>query len=383
MATVVIIHAADDTLPARALAEKLRGAKLQVILERPPGEQLREGVKSSAVTIALWSPRSVSQPDLIDEVAFAKGKSKVVHALMQSAAAPEQFRGEQAVNLTGWRGEDDFKAWRELADIVTKKAGVGALPPPAPRPPSGFFQPGRPEDGPPSAGQQQRQASPRQPQQQQQQRAAPPQPRPQPAQQPQRQAAAPRPAPMAPPPEPKGGGNGMLIGIIALVVIALAAGGGYWYFTQNQSAQTTSLEDVDLSSATAIREFLSGDPPAAQREQAQEALETLERQTFDAARDANTIEAFEAFLRDFPDSDEAIFVQGQIQQLRLLEADPAAQGLPPAEAAPPAEESAVPPGEITPVDPDLVPPNSAPGAGPAVIAPPAQPAQDPGAAPSN
>src|SRR5215510_4160511 len=143
MATVVIIHAADDTLPARALAEKLRQAKLTVTLEHPLGEPLREAVRNAQVTLALWSPRSVAQAALVDEVQAARGKSKVVHALMQNAALPDQFRGEQPINLTGWRGEDDFAPWRDLAKLITSKAGVSNLPPPADRPPSGFFQPGR------------------------------------------------------------------------------------------------------------------------------------------------------------------------------------------------------------------------------------------------
>jgi hypothetical protein len=58
MATVVILHAAEDTLPARALAEKVRQAKLDVVLEKT-GEEVREALKSGQVSIALWSPRSV------------------------------------------------------------------------------------------------------------------------------------------------------------------------------------------------------------------------------------------------------------------------------------------------------------------------------------
>jgi hypothetical protein len=142
MASVAIIHAAEDALPARALAEKLRQAKLTVTLEKT-GEDLRNAVKDAKVTVALWSPRSTGQPALVEDASFAKGKSKVIHALMQNAAAPDAFRGEKAiVNLTGWRGEDDFPAWRELAKLVTDRAGVSAIPPPAPKPPSGFFQPG-------------------------------------------------------------------------------------------------------------------------------------------------------------------------------------------------------------------------------------------------
>ncbi|MEQ1490860.1 MAG: toll/interleukin-1 receptor domain-containing protein, partial [Terricaulis sp.] len=179
MPSVVIIHAAEDTLPARALAEKLRQAQIQVVLEKPPGEELRAAVKGAPVTIALWSPRSTASAELAEEVKFARGKSSVFHALMQSAQAPDAFRGDKSVNLTGWRGEDEFAAWRELANLVTQKAGVAPLPPPAPKPPSGFFQPGR-SDGQqqaapaPAQGRQQQQAPRQQAPQPQQRSASPP-----------------------------------------------------------------------------------------------------------------------------------------------------------------------------------------------------------------
>mgnify|MGYP001447294118 CR=1 FL=1 len=352
MATVVIIHAAEDTLPARALAEKLRGAKLTVVLERPPGEELREAVKGAPVTIALWSPRSIAQSALVDEVQFARGKSKLVHARMQSAPMPEPFRNEQAVDLTGWRGEDDFAPWRDLAKLVTSKAGVPNLPPPTPKPPSGFFQPGVVQ---PSAQQQQQQPQPpagRQARPQQQQPRPQPQPRP-------AAASAPR-APQAASAPKSGGGRGMLIAIIAVVVVAIAGGGGYWFMTQN-GAQATSLEDVDLGSASAIREFLRGDPPASAREEAEEALAALEQQQFDAARDANTIQAFEEFLRDFPESEQAVFVQGQIAQLRLREAETAQQT--------PAATDPIPPSE--PANQDLNPPTApSPSNAPTDLTPP-------------
>jgi hypothetical protein len=378
MATVVIIHAAEDTLPARALAEKLRQAKLAVTLEHSLGEPLREAVRNAQVTVALWSPRAVAQPAIVDEVQAARGKSKVVHALMQSATLPEQFAGEQPINLTGWRGEDDFQPWRDLARLVTSKAGVANLPPPAPKPPSGFFQPGpveteasaapRPAARPQQAPRQQQAAPPR-PQ---------PAPRPQPQPAPRAPQPAPRPAPYASAPEePRGGGGrGMMMGLIALVIVGLAGGGGYWFMTQNQGAQTTSLEDVDVGSAAALRDFLASNPSPAEREQAREALATLEQQSLDAARDANTIEAFEQFLRDFPESEEAVFVQGQIQQLRVLEAERAGEG-------PPETATGAPITELGP-DPDLLPPGTMPDAsgGPVPLTPPpTEPPQEPGTTP--
>jgi len=352
MPSVVIIHAPEDTLPARALAEKLRLAKLNVVIEKPPGEELRSAVKGAPVTLALWSPRSVAQGELSDEVAFARGKSKVFHVCMQSAQPPAQFNGDPAVNLTGWRGEDEFPAWRELAKLVTNKAGVAPLPPPAPRGPSGFFQPGRVEPGGAPAAR-----SPQQRGGAQQQHRQPPQmrqaPRPVQSQQPQARSA-----PAAAEQSGGGGGRGMMIAIIALVVAVAAGGVAIFFWRQSQSAQSTSAawEEVELNDASAIREFIGGDPGDF-RDEAQAALAELEERSYEAASEIDTIEAFEAFLNDFPESENAIPVRGRIAELQTL-APVEAEALPPAET----------PG------PDLVPPGTNPEAsgGPAPITPPAQ-----------
>lgn len=360
MATVVISHAAEDTLPARALAEKLRQAQLQVVLEQPHGEELRTAVKTAPVAIALWSPRSTANADIAEDVSFARGKSKLVHALMQSAQAPEQFRGDKMVNLTGWRGEDDFAAWRELANLVAERAGVAPLPPPAPAPPSGFFQPGRPASAsPPQAASQ--------PAPQTQQRPA--QQRPAPARA--AQAPAPqRPVPTPPAPEKESkGGAGLVLGALAVVLI-IAAGAGGWYFMQQNGAQhaSSAWEQVDSGDPAALRAFLEGDPGAF-REEAETALAELEVRSFEAASDADTVEAFEAFLSDFPESEHAISARGRIAELQTITA-PAPDAVATTEAAP-TEPSAE----------DLLPPATAPptsDAGPTTIAPP--PAETPPAA---
>ena len=346
MATVAIIHAADDALPARALAEKLRQARLNVVLEQQPGEELRNAVKSAQVTIALWSPRSVAQPQLADEVAFARGKSKVVHASMQNAAPPDAFRGDKGVNLTGWRGEDDFPAWRELAKLVTDRAGVAPMPPPAPRPPSGFFQPGA-YNPHAAAGADARAAAPR-PSPQRPAQAAPPRPRPTP----QRENLQPR--------EPSSGGNrGLIIGAVVFVVVAALGGGGYYFWQQGQSAQvaTTAWDGVDHNSARALRDFLANDP-GEHRADAERALAELEERSFEAASDSDTIEAFEGFLNDFPESNHALAARGRIAELRTLQ--PATTT---ADGASTATTTA------TTTDPDLLPPTASTAPAPATTAP--------------
>lgn len=371
MPSVVIIHAAEDTLPARALAEKLRQAQIQVILEKPPGEELRAAVKGSPVTIALWSPRSTTNGELAEEVKFARGKSNVFHALMQSAQAPDAFRGDKSVNLTGWRGEDEFAPWRELANLVTQKAGVAPLPPPAPKPPSGFFQPGRVADAgaqPVPAGRQPQQRAPQpQPRQQAQpqQRSAPQQ---RPAPQPQRsipQQSA----------EPKKGGGMLVIGAIVFVLVAALGGGGWWLMNQNSASATSAAWDaVDRNDADALRAFIDGDPGAS-RAEAEQALADLEERSFESASDTDTIEAFEAFLNDFPNSQHATRANGRIAELRTM--TPATET--------PSEE--VPLGPET--DPDLLPPGAtttpAPdtGAGPQQITPPSEENTPPADQPTN
>lgn len=373
MPSVVIIHAGEDTLPARALAEKLRAANLTPILEQSNSEALRTAIKTAAVTIALWSPRSVEQASLADEVSFARGKSKVVHATMQNAAAPEAFRSDKTVNLTGWRGEDDFPAWRELAKLVTEKAGVKPLPPPAPRPASGFFQPGAVRETAgataapsPARGRPAPQAAP------QQARSAP---RPASAPTPQRTQAPPRAAPPPAPSEGGGGGRGMMIAIITFVVVAVAGGGGYYFWNQSQSSATTTAWDgVAQNDADALRAFLAGDP-GDYRDEAQAALAALEERSYESASDSDTIEAFEAFLNDFPESEHAIAARGRIAELQSMPAEVPVEEVDP---------NALPPTEATPPDADLVPPDSTaatPDGGPATITPPA-PTPDP-AAPTN
>lgn len=354
MPTVVIIHAPDDAMPARALAEKLRQARVTVTLDKPLGEETRAAVKSAQAAIVLWSPRSIGQTALAEDVNFARGKPGVIHACMQNTPTPDRFRSDKAVNLTGWRGEDDFPAWRDLAKLVTDKVGVAPLPPPAPRTGSGFFQPGRPSDAgpPPGPTPQPRQGA------QQPPRYAPPPPRSSPA-----SSAPPRAAqrshlravPDEPPPSKKGGG-GLVIGLIGLVAVAALGGGGYYFWNQSQNARTTSAawESVEQNNAASLRAFIAGDP-GEYRDEAETALAELEERTFEAASDADTVEALEAFLNDFPDSEHALVVRGRIAELQ-------------SQTQPPTVEETPADGATT--DPDLVPPGSTP-TGPAQITPPA------------
>lgn len=380
MPTVVIIHAAEDALPARALAEKLRAARLTPVIEQPPGDQLRAAVRDAAVTLALWSPRSVSQADVASESDYARSHGRLLHVKMQNAAPPESFANEPTHDLTGWRGEDFFPGWRGLLEEVAALAGVPAPPAPTrgnPTGPGGFFQPGAPPDAAPAPAPQQRAPAPQAPRPAAQQQPAP----------------APRPAPPprtqeprldTPPLEPSsgGGGKGLMI-VIALVVIAIVGGGGYFLWSNMQGSQQASSawENVDRNDASALRAFIDTDP-GNHRDAAVQALTELEEQSFDAAQEEDTIDAFESFLNDFPESDHAIAARGRIAELRSM---------PPTDETLPGDGTTLaPPGPA--VDPDLLPPSAlttpAPPAGdqaggPTALTPPApEPEPEPTPAPS-
>jgi hypothetical protein len=69
MASVVIAHAPEDTLPARALAQKLAYMGLQPTIELAPGEGLRNAMRDASAAVVLWSPNSVGVADLILDIA--------------------------------------------------------------------------------------------------------------------------------------------------------------------------------------------------------------------------------------------------------------------------------------------------------------------------
>lgn len=168
-----------------------------------------------------------------------------------------------------------------------------------------------------------------------------------------------------------------MIAIVTFIVVALLGGGGYYFWNQSQNADATAVawQAVDQNNADALRAFLDGDP-GDYRDDAQQALAALEERTFEAASDADTIEALEAFVNDFPESEHAVAARGRIAELQL--ATPAAS----------VDPNAVDPNAPAPTpDPDLVPPGStttpAPTTGgPAPITPPAEtPAEEPAPTP--
>jgi hypothetical protein len=168
----------------------------------------------------------------------------------------------------------------------------------------------------------------------------------------------------------------VVIAAIVFVVVAALGGGGYWFMTQNNAQATSAAWDaVSRDDADALRAFIANDP-GQYRDEAETALANLEENSFSSAQRADTIEAYEAFLNDFPESEHATRANGRIAELRTL--TPATtevtEDVP---LAPETDPDLLPPGTTAPATPDTTD-------GPAQITPPTEePAQPPPDAPTN
>lgn len=363
MASVVIIHAAENVAPARALAAKLNSMGLIPIIELPPGDALRQAASEAAAVVGLWSAQSTQDQGILGEAGLAYSAGKLINARMQNTSAPGQFMTSPTIDLTGWRGEDSFPGWRALADAISAKTGVVAAAPrqaaaSAPAP-GGFFTPG---SGPAAAGgASPMQAAPVIPMRPA--AAAPPPPQPRPAPPPVNSRLAEPPPIYNPPPDDmpvRSGPNLIVVGILTFVIVAVLGGGGYFMFSRMQSGQAaqSAWATLDQTSPAALRAFLNGPNVGDFRDEAQAALDALEVDRLNAARAQDTIPALERFIRDFPDSRHALEINGRIAELR---------------AAPPAPEPNIDPITGLPIDPNA----------PALANPPAETPSAPPAPPAN
>lgn len=141
----------------------------------------------------------------------------------------------------------------------------------------------------------------------------------------------------------------MMIAIITFVVVAALGGGGYFFWQQQQgsTAAAAAWEEVDRNDPAALRQFINGQPGQF-KDEAETALATLEQTSFDAAKEADSIEAFESFVSDFPESDHVNEANGRIAELRQIQQDQTAtetlpaQGEQPAQAAPTPDATGAP-----------------------------------------
>jgi len=106
-----------------------------------------------------------------------------------------------------------------------------------------------------------------------------------------------------------------MIALAAVVVGGLGFGGVYfWRQMQNERSERAAWEAVPADSS-AIRRFLAADP-GEYRDEAQDALAQLEAQRSRQANEANTVEALQQYLGEFPDGVHSLAARGRLAELQ-------------------------------------------------------------------
>jgi len=418
MAGVVIIHAPEDSAPAHALATKLRALGHETATDLTAPKLLRGAMSSADAVVALWSPRSTANEDLVAEAAFARGAGRLIHARMHNTPPPGRFAADPSIDLTGWRGDDAFAGWLNLKAAIegvllaaednaaqdaeaSEFAAFGDYEPePEPAPAQRYVPPPAPRyeepEGEADAYESEPEPAPERVVRRPMERDNGYAPR-----APQRGAEAgyrdrERPAPNydreRPPGDydprrfderrseerPKGSPMRMaIIGVITFLVVAGVGIGGYSMMqTSRISADAKAAwTELDKADPLALRAFIDG-TPGEFRQPAEAALEELEIEQLGRARETDTIPAYQSFLASFPQTRHSAEISGRMAMLRQREQTGELAVIPAEEEKTPedgaatttAEETAAPPAPVEqpelPGGPVLLTPQSDGDAGP-------------------
>jgi hypothetical protein len=380
MAGVVIIHAQEDSAPAHALATKLRALGHETATDLTP-RLMRGAMGSAEVAVALWSPRSAANADLIAEARHARASGKLIHARMHNTPAPDLFRGDPTIDLTGWRGDDAFAGWLNLKAAIEgvllaaqeNEAAAREAEHAAAFDAFGDYEPARNHEPAPPP------------------RYAPPPAAPPSAQRgvyeepdiepddPAREDSArdwaalehaaqvdeserriphertyaddigdgegprfsaygegrsgyetrprryDRDYERRDGEERRSGGSPMRLAIIGVVTFLVVAGVGIGGYSMIQSGRTSAAAEkawaaLDKTDPLALRAFLDG-APGRYRQPAEAALEGLEIDYLGRARESDTIQAYQSFLASFPETRHSAEISGRMAMLRQRERD--------------------------------------------------------------
>jgi hypothetical protein len=117
----------------------------------------------------------------------------------------------------------------------------------------------------------------------------------------------------------KGSPMGMII--IAIVALAVLGGGGFfvWNNMQASGASAAAWTNLDKTNPGAIRQFMAANPTA-HHDEAQALLAQLDEQSFAAAHRADGLDAYQSYLREYPQGAHKLEAQGRIAELRQAQA---------------------------------------------------------------
>lgn len=253
MADIFLSYSSNDRAVAAKVQSALSASGYSVFWdqETPAGVDwdswIRQRLSASKMVVVLWSKTAAGSPNVRHEAIVARDSGKLVPVLienMQPGDFPMGLYLVQAISLVGWRGEAEAGAMQRLLAEAGARVGASAAAMPT------TTSPETARDGAPlwRSGGKKRSSI------------------------------------------PMGWLAAALLGI--LLVIAL---GVFLWSNQREAAWRA----VDQSDAHALRAYIA-DNPGEHREDAEGALVALYDRSFATATAANSVDGWEAFLRDFP-----------------------------------------------------------------------------------
>lgn len=266
MADIFLSYASSDRASAARVQRALAQAGYVVFWDQeiPPGADwdtwIRGKLTAARVVVVLWSKRSIASSNVRHEAMIARDANKLLPVLIETLAPSDFPMGLYMVQAL------NLTNWNgdARADVAQRLlAELNA-----------------------------RNASP----------------------QPLGQGSTP-----APPPN---NAVAITIGItVAVALIALAVFGQRPDAASHDTADAAAWAQLDKTDPAALRSFQAG-AEGDFRDQAEQVLAQLEESHFALAQEADSIEAFEAFLTDFPGSSHTNAARGRIVELRQVAVAP-------------------------------------------------------------
>jgi hypothetical protein len=149
MTDVFISYARSTQAVARMVAGALRGLGYEVWLDdqlpahRAYADVIEERLAAARSVVVIWSADAARSEWVRSEAEAARVARKLVQLTTDRARLPMPFDQIQCVDLSGWTGEPDAPAWRQVTTSIAELTagasaltGAGARPATAPAPAS-------------------------------------------------------------------------------------------------------------------------------------------------------------------------------------------------------------------------------------------------------
>lgn len=144
MAEIFISYKKEDAARVARIVEALRAEHLDVWWDQSIGSgdswrrQIHDQIEAAKVVCVVWSNNSVGSEWVQEEAEHGKQRGVLCPVSIDEAIIPIGFKGIQASNLAGWRGDRKDPAWRHFVESIQAKRDGRSAPerkPPKPRGP--------------------------------------------------------------------------------------------------------------------------------------------------------------------------------------------------------------------------------------------------------